>query len=1214
MSEPKKEVFVNPEWTSQEDLPRGKTWGEDAFNTLDNETVKTAEKVFYYLKTNDENICVLPSSISLNGSLSVEFTCGDKPECSISIFEGDSSSLAGDLSLIFNPHIQVSNFHLSTGEGTAEQRNRNISLAFNSSRFDVLDLSGFQTGEGKSLILNGVADIGRLENVGKAIFDFAKLNVEEWIVDNSPVVLDFGGNYANFQKVTLKKDLTLTCSDSCKLTVGEWSLAQDATLTLPASLMRCFSAAEYKPEEVPGKIVVSGGEVTFEEVEGWQESFDKDKKGKIQFLNCVYAVYDNIVPDLSEIDGQVRMVGNKNTKLKLSAPGEDYNWETASIDFGGGTNSLEIGAATDFEVKNLSNLSKIVLSSGKCVDDSMKITWLTVYGDSHLDSATVKVGNNSKFDIEGKINTDSGYLDLSFGNNVEAIMNSSLNEVNKLAFGGKALYTDFWGKSYGTSELTVKGSIIGRNTNTAVSFGTYATVTIGDENSDDSVLDLRGGSNTLTFGSNSDGTLDCNVLNVKTLTLKNGIHWSDYPGDPWYQEHTSVTIFGKFVAPLMNNTISVGNFADLDITGGIDNSAGGTSTGTTIKVGANSTLIIGTTDVPANITGLESLTVSGGTRYADSASSDKSRGQSIVTISGDVTGTDSANKIQVKAYSQLTISGDLDLLTGKNTITVANFSKSEIHGDVSNLQSVTLTSGNGKEDADGNTSQAVMSVDGSFYGAKGNVTLSIGNYADFTVSGGILDSDAGSVYTMSIGTNATVTIGSSTKSSAIQNLTKLTVKNSNLDLDRLGKTLCAGTVTATDGDDKYSLGSNNDIELGHVFMGGGNDVISIGSNSIVKIKGLLDFGDGAKNQLSIGQSANVTIDADIWGVNKLTCSSGTIKKVDGSDNEYFTTLVVSDVTGTAGDDVFSFGSYTDISADKMDLKGGKNTVSIGKAGKFKLQGDLSGVTKFTAAAGKNGDYMTKITIHGTFNGTEDDNTVSFGNWNDVTLNQLDLKDGKNALAIGSNSSFQAENIKGVSILSIGNESEVTIGKMELKEDTKITIGKNESIVYVSSEKMAFDWSEHIFNKKNKSSMGKNSRIDAGEHKDDTAAKADEAQIKLAEGGHGWLGAVSGIENDGFYNDFTDFFAIDGAAAADLKDWKIVSEDGKDLLSVGVWEKKTGEDEGWTKSENTFAWNEGGWSLSPYNPGTDVESVLVEVSISDTAGVKEKFMEYSLAKV
>ena len=431
------------------------------------------------------------------------------------------------------------------------------------------------------------------------------------------------------------------------------------------------------------------------------------------------------------------------------------------------------------------------------------------------------------------------------------------------------------------------------------------TVKVGNnaEFSADSIIksDL-GGVNTVSFGNNVKGTVGGDISELKSLSLGNG--------------------------------------SDLNVTGAIS-SDNTTFASATLKVGNDSTITAGDVAMSSVTFGKNVIADLGSISSVKALTLGANNDVSINSVDGVAAN----GAIKAGDGSIVEIAVDVNMRGGKNSIVTGKSSDWKIGGDVMNVNTLTATAaGNWAWNADKTTytlQHTTLDIDGDFIAGEGAAVLNFGNYSIVEIGGGILESDLGSSFKITVGSNAEVTV-----SDMIQNLNSLTIGNgvdyktftvvegkavANAD-KAIGTTVfSAGEVTGTAGNDTIKIGNKADVTLDKVSLGAGNDTINIGKDSTFEAA---DVALGAgKNTVVIGAGSWMNVN-DISGVNKLTAAGQ---------------LSAGDITGTDDfADVVTFNGNAEIGS--IDLGDMDDKLVIGKGAEVVINGGISNVEALTIGA------------------------------------------------------------------------------------------------------------------------------------------------------------------------------------------------------------------------------------------------------------------------
>lgn len=1019
--------------------------------------------------------------------------------------------------------------------------------------------------------------------------------------------------------LTVKKDLTIGDTENgytglVLLTGKNTSLTvnEDKTLTISADQATRFTKFKNYTIESGAKIVIRGGAMNAEEMAEVKGFYEGKKFSSVTFEDTILSDVAGItinakgstLDDIKSFFASGTFAGTVgNNKLDI-AKGEDGDLSDYSYDMMGGKNTVSVGSNAVLEMIDLKNVSTLTVSNGTSGDNAS--TGLTLSGVliTSPGAATVKAGNFTTTEIAGEQQEDGSYVaigksplggnnTISFGNGSVAELGGDLIAVKGLTL-GNGTANDYQSKlMVGAKDTNGKyieesGNIYGQNINNTIKTGTWSIAKIyGD-------IDLGGGTNTITVGAFGIFEAD-NVKGVKTFTIGNG--GSNKLSENW--DYSEVIIDGDYEAPLMANAITVGNFAEMTITGVIDNGGVMSATGTTIKVGSASTLSVGQTasEEAADTTilaidGLAGLTLSAG--KAD----DTTLTATTVDIHGNVTGTEAKNTVSLAANSELTVRGSMDLLGNANAVTVAAKAKLSVEGDLKNIGTLTLGAGGVTKGDEAVTSanKSIVTINGNLSGAVGNNKITIGNHAEFSASN-IYLSELGGTFTITAGSNSTVSTGS------IEGVNKLTISNgiafayeSGSAKDQYYTNFTSGMVSGTTGNDTISIGNYTKTTIAAISLNKGNDTVKIGNfNSIdngyeanVDILGGIDFGAG-KNTLSVGTQSCLNTSM-IEGVNKITLAAGKAT----TEGDYYTEIYCSGITGSEYVDTISIGKLANLFVDgDIDLTSGedpdaekdmKNTISLGSFGTLDA-GDVSGVNKLTVAAGK-GSYdkaameaeveqWTVLEI-GDLTGTNQDDVFSAGNYSKFSVNNIDgvdsVKGNKLTIGMGVTAIIRGE-VSNIDTVTIGNGTSIyasTDAMNVLKTDAA---AENESIKWydIGSAKVAKGFTDM------ETELADNEGVN-------TKAKA------YQNGTNGWLANQTGIEQDAI-----DYIQLDSNG-----DWEIAGADGNGNLNVTLYENTTAGLVEIT-SGSSVSYEDGKWTISNYN----AETMVVCVEIAEDEGTTKQ---------
>ena len=359
---------------------------------------------------------------------------------------------------------------------------------------------------------------------------------------------------------------------------------------------------------------------------------------------------------------------------------------------------------------------------------------------------------------------------------------------------------------------------------------------------------------------------------------------------------------------------------------------------------------------------------------------------------------------------------------------------------------------------------------------------------------------------------------------------------------------------------------------------GAIEVTALEIGSISKV----DDADGVNN-LTAGKYTDVKVNGNIEALGKLSAGNEAEIKVAGT------------VIGTDANQTVKIGNDSKAVFGDIDLKGGTNNISIGARSEFEA-GTVAGVSKLTVANGKQGadaEFVADALV-----GTAKNNTLTFGNYNDTTVDvKIDLGDGKDTvnfgknssssvgaianvetIKIGANSGFYADSVTGLNKLTVANGKQVGDGQVYIAEISGTE--KNDTLTFGNYNDTSVDVKIDLGDGKDTVNFGKNSssRVGAianvetikigansGFHADSVTGlnKLTVANGKQGEEGWGYIAEISGTEkNDtitlGNWNvawigsvDFGDGKdTLNLGSNGELYATSLDFGDGKDTLSIG----------------------------------------------------------------
>ncbi len=488
------------------------------------------------------------------------------------------------------------------------------------------------------------------------------------------------------------------------------------------------------------------------------------------------------------------------------------------------------------------------------------------------------------------------------------------------------------------------------NITTSAGAGTVKVGNNAEFSADSIAASNLGGTNTVSFGNNVKGTVNGNITELKSLALGNG--------------------------------------STLNVSGSISND-NTTFASAALKVGNDSTI---TADdvVMSSVTLGKNVTADLGGIYTAKA---VTIGANNTVSIDSVDGVAANGAIKAGNDSVVEIAADVNMRGGKNSIVTGKSSDWTIGSDVMNVNTLTVTAAGNWAWNVAKTAytlqRTTLNIGGDFLAGEGAAVLNFGNYSIVEIGGSILESDLGSSFKITVGSNAEVAVGD-----MIQSLNSLTIGNgvdfktftvvdgkAVADADKaIGTTVfSAGKVTGTAGNDTIKIGNKADVTLGKVSLGAGNDTINIGKDSTFEAA---DVALGAgKNTVVVGANSWMNVD-DISGVNKLTATGN---------------LIAGDITGTNDfADVVTFNGNAEIGSIDLgtDAKGKmSDKLVIGKGAEVVINGGISNVEALTIGAGAkvsaSESTIAAMKELGSAKGSKIDASVEFVALDDVADNAAD---------------------------------------------------------------------------------------------------------------------------------------------------------------------------------------------------------------------------------
>ncbi|MBR7121690.1 MAG: hypothetical protein IKC94_05565, partial [Lentisphaeria bacterium] len=703
------------------------------------------------------------------------------------------------------------------------------------------------------ITIKGAAELA----IGKLVNTDATLNIENFTNEFN---LDVDGGTIKVTgelKLGADADITDAVLDGGKLVITgadqTVKLAENSTVTLVVDKTAILTAGN----DFIGNVDITGENA---ELTADDELF---KGNKVSGVKLVITNADNVInvdaalADIAEING---------SKV------ENFNgvyYFVTNDDNGTPDDSTDDKQVTNILAKDENGISYAAQGSGDgdgSVDGEKEFGNITVKGDGSVNpdlditmkkgTTTIKVANGKAddktvFEI-GSIgkNADGGKTNLNFGNYSDVAINGDVDAMGNLTVGKN-------------SELDVAGKLNGKNINQSIKIGADSTADFAD-------IDLMGGKNSFSVAAGATVTAG-EVAGISSLSLASGKA----------NDIATMTV-DNYIAAAVNNSITLGNYAELMVYGEIDNGGVASGTGTTVKTGSYAKLT-----VDNGINGLAAMTLGKGASFIGSA----------------LEGTEKSNKINLGAEATLT-TGVIDLKDGKNSITLGKGADLTAT-TISNVQTI-----NGGAEAD-------LTV-GAINGVQ-KVTVGKGGWLNAETVNGTEGND-----TFNFGNESL--IGSENQAITLD----FADGNDTLKLGNKAKAYFAD-VTFGEGKNTLNIGNDTVADFAEVTFGAGNDTVKIGSNSIVNF-GELNMGeadnDKDKDTLTIGKDAKVYVNA-ITGVETLNAAKGAkIWFTNGADTDVNLTGVKGSwknaeilddrgsVTGASGEEL-TFGG--EVYANECDV-------------------------------------------------------------------------------------------------------------------------------------------------------------------------------------------------------------------------------------------------------------------------------------------------------
>ena len=383
--------------------------------------------------------------------------------------------------------------------------------------------------------------------------------------------------------------------------------------------------------------------------------------------------------------------------------------------------------------------------------------------------------------------------------------------------------------------------------------------------------------------------------------------------------------------------------------------------------------------------------------------------------------------------------------------------------------------------------------------------------------------------------------------------------------------LATGTVTGTAKNDTIALGNWSAAQFGKIDLGAGNNTIKIGNNSYL-YAGAIYLGDyTSASTISIGADVNFTASSLVW-VNKLTVGNGT-------------TFTIGSIAGSGKNDTITFGNNNTVTATSILLHVGNDTIKIGNDSTVTVSnlvynynfGSIDGAetinigSRSSLIAGTIGGGLKKLTAAngsydkktGTTRWTEveadsmltgyGNDSITFGNYNDVDIADLSLNDGNDTLKIGNDSVADFGEVdlgSGNDIFNIGDRTTVTAtNTIKLGNDNDTFKIGNDSTVIVEG-------SINFGTGKDTMTIGKNSVVKFESINmyggDDTINASKGAELWFNNGtDDADLSGAKGSWKNATIFDMEGDLTLNGGGSVYANEWDVYDLNGKTLSAITV---------------------------------------------------------------
>lgn len=287
--------------------------------------------------------------------------------------------------------------------------------------------------------------------------------------------------------------------------------------------------------------------------------------------------------------------------------------------------------------------------------------------------SSVKVGKLAQLLVAGiAFGDDRNALNLTAGARV--VIYGDATGLNSISLASSTTYKDESGeKQTAYCRFRVSGNFTGTSYNDNIKVGADAAAHIAGW------LDLLGGNNSFSIGSNAEFLVGGSVSGVTGFTLASGRTYLNSEGVK--EQGTTQAWVQDYYASQGNAMVNMGGFSYLKVSGYFGRSLNGGAL--KVGVGGQSKLLVG-----GEAAGISRLSLSGG-KYVKSVTDGELSGYTIAEFTGKFTGTSGNDAVSAGNYCSA-VFGNIDLGEGKNTVSFGNNGILRLNGTLENIYSATF--------------------------------------------------------------------------------------------------------------------------------------------------------------------------------------------------------------------------------------------------------------------------------------------------------------------------------------------------------------------------------------------------------------------------------------------------------------------------------------------------------------------------------------------